>query len=78
MFATLESFSIFFFIGLALIILGVIFEEKLIAVENKIAKNIRRKKYAKKQAAVKKLKAQRVQTSKKRTSVSTGKSRMAA
>ncbi len=78
MFATLESFSIFFFIGLALIILGVIFEEKLIAVENKIAKNIRRKKYAKKQAAVKKLKAQRVQTAKKRTSVSTGKSRMAA
>lgn len=35
MFASLESFSLFFFISLALIVLGIVFEDKLIALEEK-------------------------------------------
>lgn len=35
MFASLESFNIFFFPCLALIILGIVYEEKLIALEEK-------------------------------------------
>ena len=36
MFETMSSFLWFFFIGFCLIILGIIFEEKLIALENTI------------------------------------------
>lgn len=35
MFASLESFSLFFFIGVALISLAILFEDKLIALEEK-------------------------------------------
>lgn len=35
MFASLESFSVFFFVSLALIVLGIAFEDKLIAIEKK-------------------------------------------
>ena len=47
MFATLESFSVFFFTCLTLIILGIIFEEKLIAIEKKVDKKLAQKKAAK-------------------------------
>ena len=36
MFSSLESFSVFFFSGLILLILGIIFDDKLIALERKI------------------------------------------
>ena len=36
MFETMSSFLWFFFIGFGLIILGILFEEKLIALENTI------------------------------------------
>ena len=58
MFATLESFSIFFFTCLALIVLGIVFEEKLISIEKKIDKKIAQKKAAKRNAEIKKLRAQ--------------------
>ena len=77
MFATLESFSIFFFIGLALIVLGVIFEEKLIAIENKIAKKVRRKKAIRKHASVNKVRSC-ARKSVNKTSVSGNKRRIAA
>lgn len=35
MFANLESFSIFFFVSLAFIILAIAFEDKLVAIEKK-------------------------------------------
>lgn len=59
MFASLESFSIFFFVSLALIVLAIIFEEKLIAVEKRIDKRIAAKKAAKRQAEIRKIKMQR-------------------
>ena len=43
MFSSLETFNVFFFIGLALIVLGVLFEEKLIEVEDKIFSKFTRK-----------------------------------
>lgn len=42
MFETMSSFLWFFFIGFGLIILGIIFEEKLIAFENKLFRAIRK------------------------------------
>ena len=48
MFASLGSFSVFFFTCLALIVLGIVFEDKLIAiVEKHDAKKNRRKEKAK-------------------------------
>lgn len=44
MFASLESFNLFFFPCLALIVLGVIFEDKLIAFEDKQRAKRNRKK----------------------------------
>ena len=35
MFASLESFSVFFFTCLALVVLGIAFEDKLIAIEER-------------------------------------------
>ena len=64
MFATLESFSIFFFTCLALIVLGIVFEEKLISLEKRIDKKIAQKKAAKRKAEIKKL---RTQQSRKKT-----------
>ena len=43
MFSSLETFSVFFFIGLALIVLGVVFEEKLIEAEKKAFSKLKRK-----------------------------------
>ncbi len=68
MFATLESFSIFFFTCLALVVLGIIFEEKLVAIEKKIDKKIAQKKVAKRKNEIKKL---RTQQSRKQTSPAT-------
>lgn len=65
MFATLESFSIFFFIGLALILLGVIFEEKLIEFESRIAKKVIRKKSGRKHPSTDKVRAQKTKTANK-------------
>lgn len=59
MFASLESFSIFFFASLTVIILAIIFEEKLIALEKRIDKKIASKKAAKRQAEIRRLKMQR-------------------
>lgn len=59
MFASLESFSIFFFVSLALIVLAIVFEEKLIALEKRIDKRIASKKAAKRQAEIRKIKMQR-------------------
>ncbi len=59
MFASLESFSIFFFVSLALIVLAIIFEEKLIALEKRIDKKIASKKAAKRQAEMRKIKMQK-------------------
>lgn len=77
MFATLESFSIFFFTGLALIILGVIFEEKLIAVENRIAAKLRKNKTVRNKTAVRKINPRKSDT-KHTAPHSTEKGRMAA
>lgn len=35
MFETLASFSVFFFSGVALLLIGIIFEEKFLALEDK-------------------------------------------
>ena len=44
MFASLESFSVFFFTCLTLIILAIVFEDKLVALEERrIARSERRK-----------------------------------
>ena len=48
MFASLESFSIFFFSCLVMIILGVVFEEKLIEIEERVITNAKSKQKAKK------------------------------
>lgn len=58
MFATLESFSVFFFTSLALIILGIIFEDKFIALEKRIDKKIAQKKAAKRKAEIRKIRMQ--------------------
>lgn len=47
MFSSLESFSIFFFVSLALIILGVVFEEKLINFEERVIKYVKTNKVTK-------------------------------
>ena len=53
MFETMQSFLAFFFPTLALIILGILFEEKLIAFEQKLfAKLFGKRASGKKQAAV--------------------------
>lgn len=59
MFASLESFSIFFFVSLALIVLAIVFEEQLIALEKRIDKRIASKKAAKRQAEIRKIKMQK-------------------
>lgn len=41
MFLTMKSFLIFFFVMLALIVLGILFEEYLIAFENAVWKTVR-------------------------------------
>lgn len=48
MFATLESFSMFYFTCLALVILGIVFEDQLIALEKK-----HKAKHAKKKTTIK-------------------------
>ncbi len=47
MFSSLESFSIFFFVCLGLIVLGIIFEDKLIEIEERVSKNGKSKQKAK-------------------------------
>lgn len=49
MFASLESFSVFFFSGLAVIILAIAFEDKLVALEKKFDARIERRKRARKE-----------------------------
>ncbi len=51
MFANLESFSIFFFISLAFIVLAIVFEDKLVALEKKYDKKRAAKRQAEKAAA---------------------------
>ncbi len=51
MFATLESFSIFFFTCLALLVLAIVFEEKLIALEAKREKKAAARRAAKRRSA---------------------------
>ncbi len=68
MFTTLESFSIFFFSCLALVVLGIVFEEKLVALEKRIDKKIAQKKAAKRKAEIKRL---RTQQSKRQTTPAT-------
>ena len=51
MFANLESFSIFFFACLSLIVLAVLFEDKLIALETKREKKAAARRTAKRQSA---------------------------
>ena len=58
MFATLESFSIFFFTCLALIVLGIVFEEKLVALEKKIDRKISHRKSVKRNAEIRRLRTQ--------------------
>lgn len=41
MFETMQSFLAFFFPTLALILIGVLFEEKLVALEQRIAQRLR-------------------------------------
>ena len=53
MFSSLESFSVFFFTCLILIILGIVFEEKLIEVERKFDRWCRNRKYQKALATAK-------------------------
>ncbi|MBQ8502784.1 MAG: hypothetical protein IJ491_00710 [Clostridia bacterium] len=77
MFATLESFSIFFFTCLALIILGIIFEEKLIALEKRIDKKIAQKKAAKRRAEIRKANLQS-RTKRPHTAAKSTKQRIAA
>ncbi len=60
MFANLESFSIFFFTCLALVVLGIVFEERLIALEKKIDRRIAQKKNSKRNAEIKRLRNQQV------------------
>ena len=52
MFTSLESFSVFFFTGLALLLLGIIFDKQLIKLEKKIDKKIADKKALKKSVRV--------------------------
>lgn len=47
MFASLESFSVFFFSCLVLIILGIVFEEKLINIEERVSEYAKSHKKAK-------------------------------
>lgn len=49
MFATLESFSIFFFSVGGLLLAGILFEEKFIALEDKFDAYIERRKRARKE-----------------------------
>lgn len=51
MFANLESFSIFFFTCLSLIVLAIVFEDKLIALEEKREKRSAARRTAKKQSS---------------------------
>lgn len=51
MFATLESFSIFFFACLSLIVLAIIFEDKLIYLEAKREKRAAARRASKKMSA---------------------------
>lgn len=46
MFTSLESFSAFFFVSFAIILLGILFEEKLVAVEIRMHKKSQIKKRA--------------------------------
>ena len=57
MFANLESFSIFFFACLSLIVLAIFFEDKLIALE---AKRIKRKEEARNSAKAKRTSSSQV------------------
>lgn len=43
MFETMTGFYIFFFIGLAAIVLGIVFEEKLVALESWLRRLFSRK-----------------------------------
>ncbi len=65
MFTSLESFSIFFFTSLALLLLGIIFDKQLISLEKKIDRKIAQKKAAKKAVNLQKTKhAQKQQLTK--------------
>ena len=60
MFETMQSFLAFFFPTLALIVLGILFEEKLIAFENKLFAALFGKRRRSKKAAASKTAAQPV------------------
>jgi len=47
MFNSLESFSVFFFTVLTLIVFAIIFEDKLVALEERRERNHRNKRYNK-------------------------------
>ncbi len=77
MFTSLESFSVFFFSGLALLLLGIIFDKQLIRIEKKIDKKIAQKKAAKRIVAVQKTKCPQ-QSASPKTTVKSTKQRLAA
>lgn len=52
MFTSLESFSVFFFVSLAFILLGIIFEEKLVELEDKMSRKSAMRKKAKKHTKI--------------------------
>lgn len=59
MFASLSSFSIFFFSVASLLLIGILFEEKFLALEDKYDAYLERKKQQKKQEQIRKHQAQK-------------------
>lgn len=59
MFTSLSSFSIFFFSVASLLLIGILFEEKFIALEDKFDAYVERKKRQKKQEQIRKFQAQK-------------------
>lgn len=54
MLVSFESFSAFYFISLAIIVLAILFEPKLIKIEKDIKRKIKAKKIAKRNAEIRK------------------------
>ena len=61
MFPALSSFSIFFFSVASLLLIGILFEEKFLALEDKFDAYIDRKKKQKKQSQIHKYQAEKSQ-----------------
>lgn len=61
MFTSLSSFSVFFFTVAAFLLIGIIFEEKFLQLEDKIDNYFKRKKYEKNQRKIREFHAQKQQ-----------------